>query len=43
MSKLDRVPVEGDLARFEEFAALVRRVQGNRVLLVKITPTVSTK
>jgi len=40
MSKLDRVPVEGDNAQFEEFAALVRRVQGNRVLLVKITPTI---
>ena len=38
MSKLDRVPAEGDNAQFEDFAALVRRVQGNRVLLVKITP-----
>lgn len=38
MSKLDRVPGEGDNAQFEDFAALVRRVQGNRVLLVKITP-----
>ncbi|MDB5969635.1 MAG: hypothetical protein JWQ90_2085 [Hydrocarboniphaga sp.] len=40
MSKLDRVPVEGDNAQFEDFAALVRRVQGNRVLLVKITPQI---
>jgi CBS domain containing-hemolysin-like protein len=42
MSKLDRVPVEGDNAQFEDFAALVRRVQGNRVLLVKITPQVTS-
>jgi CBS domain containing-hemolysin-like protein len=42
MSKLDRVPVEGDNAQFEDFAALVRRVQGNRVLLVKITPQVKS-
>jgi CBS domain containing-hemolysin-like protein len=40
MSKLDRVPAEGDNAQFEDFAALVRRVQGNRVLLVKITPNI---
>jgi CBS domain containing-hemolysin-like protein len=42
MSKLDRVPGEGDNAQFEDFAALVRRVQGNRVLLVKITPQVKS-
>lgn len=40
MSKLDRVPAEGDTARFEDFTALVRRVQGMRVALVKITPHV---
>jgi CBS domain containing-hemolysin-like protein len=43
MSKLDRVPVEGDTAEFEDFTALVRRVQGLRVVLVKITPHVVSK
>lgn len=40
MSKLDRVPAEGDTAEFEDFTALVRRTKGLRVELVKITPHV---
>ncbi len=40
MSKLDRVPAEGDSAEFEDFTALVRRTKGLRVELVKITPHV---
>lgn len=38
MSKLDRVPAEGDVAEFEDFTAAVRRVQGLRVQTVKIAP-----
>lgn len=42
MSKLDRVPVQGDKAQFEDFLAEVHRVQGRRVTLVKITPQVQS-
>lgn len=38
MSHLDRVPQEGDVAEFDRFSAIVRRVQGPRIQSVKITP-----